>query len=217
MRTILLGWLLVVGCGRDARMLDDAASSPRVERARFERERRPDRIVQALAIRPGSKVADIGAGQGLYTEYLAEAVAPSGRVIATDIEKPVLDLLHDRLARAGLDEVVEERIVAPDSPGLERGSYELIVPDTDDPEWFTDPDETASYDAILLADVDHFLEDEAAWLAQARRALAPEGRIVIANRDVHHRRALEAARAAGLRVASDTPLAPGRYVAILTR
>jgi len=91
-------------------------------------------VVEALAIGPGSRVADIGAGSGLLTVHLAKAVAPKRRVVATDIDGSVLELMMQRLRSVGLADVVERRIVTGDTSGLEESAY----------------------DAILLAEVDHY-------------------------------------------------------------
>jgi ubiquinone/menaquinone biosynthesis C-methylase UbiE len=161
------------------------------EQARFDRDRQPEKVVAALKIGPGSRVADIGAGSGLLTVHLARAVAPNGKVVATDVDGGVLEnLLAQRMQAAGLADVVERRVVDADRPGLEAGSY----------------------DAILLAEVDHYFQEPVAWLKEASRALKPTGRIVIENR-VHHRaKAMAAAKAAGLEL-EDEQVAPTHFIA----
>jgi 2-polyprenyl-3-methyl-5-hydroxy-6-metoxy-1,4-benzoquinol methylase len=144
------------GQGSTGTSRDDAVR----EQTRFDKERQPRKVIEALKLVPGSRVADVGAGSGLLTIHLARAVAPSGRVVATDIDGQVLDLLHQRLAAEGLADIVERRIVDADKPGLEAGLY----------------------DAILLAEVDHHFSDAVAWLKAAIPALKPTGRIVISNR-----------------------------------
>lgn len=200
MRVALFALLLcVVGCDRGraeapsgggsgaARRQDDTAR----EQARFDAERRPEKVIEALKIGPGSRVADIGAGSGLLTVHLARAVAPSGKVIATDIDGAVLELLHSRLAAAGLADVVERRVVGADAPELEAGQY----------------------DAILLAEVDHYFADEVAWLRSAQQALKPTGRIVISNR-IHHRpKSMAAAAKAGLELESESTPVPSHFIA----
>src|SRR5262245_52376309 len=57
---------------------------------RFEREGREiytqrDVIVAAAKIRPGTTIADIGAGTGLFTPLLAQSVGPGGKIFAVDI------------------------------------------------------------------------------------------------------------------------------------
>jgi precorrin-6B methylase 2 len=164
------------------------------EQADFDRERRPDVVVEVAELRPGERVADVGAGTGLLTVHIARAVAPDGRVTATDVDAVVLDLLGARLRDAGLDDLVVRRTVAPDDPGLE-------------------PDR---YDAILLAQVDHYFDNPVAWLRAAMPALRPGGRIVISNR-IHHRAgAMAAAESAGLALVRESTEIPGQYVAVFT-
>ena len=198
----VLGFLLgmTLGCGHKAggdasQTGSGSGSAPdddQREQQRFDSERRPDKIVEALAIGPGSRVADIGAGSGLLTVHLARAVAPNGRVIATDIDGAVLDLLAARLKKAGLSQVVERRVVGADRPELEEGAY----------------------DAILLAEVDHFFPDPAAWLREAAKALKPDGRIVISNRVYHRAQAMAAAKKAGLVLKSESNPVSTHYIAV---
>lgn len=162
------------------------------EQARFDSERRPEKVVEALGIKPGSRVADVGAGTGLLTVHLARAVAPNGTVVATDIDGAVLELLHARLEAAGLADVVERRVVGAETPGLEAGAY----------------------DAILLAEVDHFFQDPVAWLQAATAALKPGGRIVISNRIHHRAKSMAAAQKAGLVVLSESTPVPTHFIAV---
>ena len=194
MRSALL--LVVVatalGCGsKDVEPATNGSNAAR-EEAQFDAERRPDLIVTALGVKPGSRVADIGAGSGLLTVHLARAVAPNGKVIATDMNKEVLGMLERRLTRAGLANVVEGRAVDPDKPGLEAGQY----------------------DAILLSEVDHFFTDPVQWLKDVEPALKPGGRIVIANRIHHRAQAMDAAQKAGLVLQSETSPVPTNYIAV---
>jgi ubiquinone/menaquinone biosynthesis C-methylase UbiE len=201
-RALILVFLVAASCGhREAEGDSGPGSGPSAtsdsarEQARFDAERRPEKVVEALGIGPGSRVADVGAGSGLLTVHLARAVRPNGRVVATDIDGAVLDLLQSRLAAAGLSDLVERKVVPAEKPGLEP---------------------PASYDAILLAEVDHYFSDEVAWLKAATAALKPGGRIVISNR-IHHRpRSLEAARRAGLKLVSDSTPVPTHFIAVFT-
>jgi 2-polyprenyl-3-methyl-5-hydroxy-6-metoxy-1,4-benzoquinol methylase len=162
------------------------------EQARFDSERRPELVVEALGIKKGSRVADVGAGTGLLTVHLARAVAPTGVVVATDIDGAVLELLTNRLAAQGLADVVERRVVGAETPGLEDGIY----------------------DAILLAEVDHYFQEPEAWLKAATHALKPGGRIVISNR-IHHRKdSMDAGKKAGLEVIAESTPVPTHFIAV---
>jgi len=200
-RVLFLVLLVVASCGRNeaegdpgssaAKQNEDAARS----QARFDAERRPEKVVEALGIGPGSIVADIGAGSGLFTVHLARAVKPSGRVVATDIDGAALDQLQSRLTAVGLANLVERRVVAAEQPGLEAGTY----------------------DAILLAEVDHYFADEVAWLKEAAKALKPKGRLVISNRIHHRQKSMAAALHAGLKLASESTPVPTHFIAVFTQ
>jgi 2-polyprenyl-3-methyl-5-hydroxy-6-metoxy-1,4-benzoquinol methylase len=162
------------------------------EQTNFDKERSPAKVVEALKIGPGSRVADIGAGSGLLTIHLARAVAPNGRVVATDIDGQVLDLLHQRLSAEGLADIVERRIVDADKPQLEAGMY----------------------DAILLAEVDHHFKDGVAWLKAAIPALKPTGRIVISNRVYVRAASMASAQKAGLLIEHESTPVPSHFIAV---
>jgi SAM-dependent methyltransferase len=186
--------LLVAACdsGGSTRHHARPDASAASEQATFDKERRPDLILAAIGLHPGDVVADVGAGTGLLTTHVARAVAPGGRVVATDVDATVLDLLDARLRDAGLDGIVDRRVVQPNDPGLEPNTF----------------------DVILLSQVDNYFDDPAAWLRAAVAALKPGGRIVITNR-IHHQASGEAAaRAAGLQLVRESTDIPGSYIAI---
>jgi len=200
-RLLLVALLVctVTACGRNeaegqpsgsgGNPADDMAK----EQAQFDRDRKPETIVEALGIKPGSRVADIGAGTGKLTIHLAKAVAPSGHLVATDVDSQVLDqFLRPRMQQAGLSDVVETRVVEADKPGLEDGQY----------------------DAILLSEVDHYFEDPVAWLKMATKALKPTGRLVISNRIHHRAHSIQAATKAGLVLKSESSPTPTHFIAV---
>lgn len=55
------------------------------------------RMIDALAPRPGSTIAHIGAGTGYYSAILAEMVGPSGRVIAVEYDEPLAEMARSNL------------------------------------------------------------------------------------------------------------------------
>jgi ubiquinone/menaquinone biosynthesis C-methylase UbiE len=201
-RAVLLCLVVLAACERGAKK-DEATGSgsgsvseddSAREQARFDAERRPEKVVEALGIKPGSRVADIGAGSGLLTVHLARAVAPSGKVVATDVDGAVLTLLEQRLKARDLANVVEPRVVAADTPGLEP----------------------ATYDAILLAEVDHYFTDAPTWLKAAGTALKPGGRLVISNRIYHRQQSMANAKKAGLVLVSESTPVPTHFIAVFT-
>ena len=119
-------------------------------------EEQPDRVVAALKIPQGATVVDLGAGVGYFTWRLAEAVGPSGKVIAVDIQEGMLDLLAANLKRRGIDNV-ELVLARPEDPNLPVGQVDLL----------------------MLVDVYHELAHPEATMAYVRRSLKPDGRVAI--------------------------------------
>ncbi len=86
---------------------------------------RPERVVEALEIQPGDRVADIGAGSGYFLSYLSQAVGPGGTVYAVDVEQALVRELEERVAREGYSNVV---VVLGEygDPGLPDGALDLV-------------------------------------------------------------------------------------------
>src|SRR5262249_27498358 len=91
-----------------------------------DRWQQPERVIAALGIRPGDRVADLGAGSGYFTVRLADAVGPGGKVYAVDVDEAMNGYLRDRLRRAGIDnvEVILGRF---DDPLLPNGGVDLVL------------------------------------------------------------------------------------------
>ena len=121
-----------------------------------QREELPDRLVAALEIPEGATVIDLGAGVGYFTWRLAKHVGPTGKVIATDIQQEMIDLLEGNLRRRGIENV------------------EMVLSTQEDARL---PEGTA--DLALLVDVYHELAYPARTMRAVRRALKPHGRLVI--------------------------------------
>nr|ACX33964.1 putative SAM-dependent methyltransferase type 11 [uncultured bacterium RM35] len=161
-----------------------------VARASYDRYRQPERLVAALGLVRGQRVADVGAGRGYLTFRLADAVGPEGRVVATDIDDAVLDQLRAHTPKR--PNVVIRRVTAND-PGLEP----------------------AAYDFILLAEVDHYLPDRVEFLTKLRPALAPGGRVAVTNRSLFRAPLVAAAHRAGYIVSGEVTDLPAHFLVFL--
>jgi len=113
-------------------------------------------IFAEMGVRPGATVADIGAGDGFFTSRLARSVGGNGRVFAVDIDDAVMARLRKRLQEDGIDNVT-----------IVKGAL-------DDPKL---PE--ATLDAALIVNAYHEMEQHQLILAALRRALKPDGRLVI--------------------------------------
>jgi ubiquinone/menaquinone biosynthesis C-methylase UbiE len=119
-------------------------------------EEEPDRMLAALEIQKGSVVADVGAGVGYHAWRLAEIVGPSGKVIAEDIQPAMIRMLEKNIDSRRLTNV------------------DIILGTATDPRL---PDN--SVDLVLMVDVYHEFSDPVSMMAKIRKALKPEGRVVL--------------------------------------
>jgi ubiquinone/menaquinone biosynthesis C-methylase UbiE len=109
----------------------------------------PD-VVAALAIGEGSRVADVGAGSGYFTEHLAREVGAGGRVFAVEISERSLSQLRRLAEDENLDNI------------------EVVPGEVDDPKL---PER--SLDAVLVVDAYHEMTEYEAMLSGMYRALKP--------------------------------------------
>jgi SAM-dependent methyltransferase len=111
-------------------------------------------IAQALDLEPGLTVADVGAGKGRYTVFLAEAVTSTGTVYATEVDEGLLTDIRQAIAW--------------------RTNVTVILGKQDSTEL---PDQCC--DRILLRRVYHHFEEPHAMLASLRASLKPGGVIAV--------------------------------------
>lgn len=114
----------------------------------------PDRVIEALALTPGQKVADIGAGTGYFSVRLARAAAKPA-VFAVDLEAAMVDYLTKRAASEHLPNMRAVQ-ASPSSPNL--------------PE---------AMDVVLIVDTYHHIGSRAAYFSALKSRLAPGGRVAI--------------------------------------
>jgi ubiquinone/menaquinone biosynthesis C-methylase UbiE len=116
---------------------------------------KPHEVMQALAVREGEVVADIGAGSGYFSMRLAHHVGASGRVYAVDVSPDMIRHLHARVRDMTLLNV----------------SPILALPD--------DPLLPQPVDRFLIVDVWHHIEDQGGYLARMKKLLKPRGQVVM--------------------------------------
>lgn len=160
------------------------------EQPAYDESRQPAKLIAALGLAPGQHIADVGAGLGYFTPRLSDAVGPTGQVVATDIDDEALALLRKRMAER---KNVVVRKVAPDEPGLEPGTYDLI----------------------LLSEVDHFFADRVDYLRRLRPALTPTGRIAVTHVRAMRPPLVAAAQSAGYAIVSEFDGLPQHYLLFL--
>ncbi len=113
-----------------------------------------------LQLKPGSTVADIGAGSGWFSVRAARRVGPNGRVIAEDINPKAIAYIQQRAQREHLANIVP-LLGTPDDPKLTPNSL----------------------DAALMLKVYHEIAHPSLVLANLRAALKPGARFGIIDRN----------------------------------
>jgi ubiquinone/menaquinone biosynthesis C-methylase UbiE len=66
----------------------------------------PDRVISSLALKPGTRVADIGCGEGYFALRLAKSVGEQGLVFAVDVDTRPLEVLRKHAKEEHLANVV---------------------------------------------------------------------------------------------------------------
>ena len=155
----LLGLLvLVVGLSEASAQLGSRSADDWA--AVLDREQRVsglkiEEVVSRLKLKPGDVVADIGAGTGVFSGPLAQAVAPTGTLLAVDIDQGLLDHIAQR-AR-------EEKVT----------NIQPVLGEFDDPNLPT------RVDVAFFHDVLHHIEHRQAYLKKLATYVEPDGRVVV--------------------------------------
>ena len=131
---------------------------PLAQNAGQERDawQRPEEVMDALGIKPGSMVADVGCGAGYFTFRLAERVGPKGKVYAEDIREDRLAGIRKRAQKEGVTNI-ETVSGAEDDPRLPL----------------------ASVDVVMIVDAFHEMRHYDAMLEAVFRALKPGGLLAL--------------------------------------
>ncbi|MFI5175134.1 MAG: class I SAM-dependent methyltransferase [Terriglobia bacterium] len=117
----------------------------------------PGDVLALLPLRPGMRVADIGAGTGYFALPIAREIGPSGRVLAVDVEPEMIARLKQKIESAGAPQNIEL---------IEGEATNTRLP-------------AAQVDLLLMANLWHELDDLEGALREANRLLHEGGRLAI--------------------------------------
>jgi ubiquinone/menaquinone biosynthesis C-methylase UbiE len=127
---------------------------------RVNKRQPPEAIMDAIGLKPGMAIADIGAGTGRVAVWLARRVGPQGRVYANDIDAEALDRIWARARRLGFQNV------------------STVVGKSGDPRL-----PAGALDIAFMTNVYHHLEKPLLMLAAIRPSLKPGGVLAVVERD----------------------------------
>ncbi len=115
----------------------------------------PERVVTAMRLEQGDRVAEIGAGGGYWLPWLSVAVGAQGRVYAVEVTDELVEELQQRVARDGLANVI-----------VVRGQFEdPALPD-------------GMIDVAMTSQTYHHIEGRPAYFARLQADLSERGRVV---------------------------------------
>jgi arsenite methyltransferase len=115
-----------------------------------------DRVLDNAGLSPGEILLDVGAGDGLIAFEAARRLAPSGRVVFSDLSGALVEHARDLARARGIDAIMRfEQATAEDLSPVESGSIDVVT--------------TRS---VLI-----YVEDKARAFKEFHRVLRPAGRI----------------------------------------
>jgi ubiquinone/menaquinone biosynthesis C-methylase UbiE len=200
--TLLVLWSFVVGApglspskGSDGRQKMSTMTEAEWDANDQARDARYqlDRALDAVGVKPGMIVGEVGAGAGYMVFKLSARVGPSGKVYAEDIVQSFLNMLKARATHRGLANI-ETVLGTPDDAKLPEATFDLI---------------------FMHATIT-FIEKPVAMFNSLSRCLKPGGRIVVV--EAAHDEYISAFREAGLKVNRlDDTLVPPFAVYVLSR
>ncbi|HJZ96307.1 MAG TPA: methyltransferase domain-containing protein [Candidatus Solibacter sp.] len=116
----------------------------------------PEKLLEAINVRAGGTVCEIGAGDGSMSINVARIVGPNGRVYTNELGEDHVKKLRDKIAAAGLAQIT---VVGGETTR------------TNFPE--------GGCDGVFLRDVYHHFTDPAAMNASIAASLKPGGRLAV--------------------------------------
>ncbi len=122
----------------------------------------PDKIMDAVGVKPGMHIGEAGAGQGYLTFYLAKRVGPQGKVYANDISKSALDTIRRRANEQGVKNI------------------ETVMGEIEDPVF-----PNKKLDMVIMVYVLHMLESPIAFMKNVKKYMKPDAPLVIIERNTH--------------------------------
>jgi ubiquinone/menaquinone biosynthesis C-methylase UbiE len=143
-----------------------AAAAPCIGQASRETWQPPEKILDAIGVRPGMRVGEAGAGRGYFTFPLARRVGPGGVVLANDISTSSLDVIRERAESEGL------------------ANIKIVLGAAEDPLF---PDK--NLDMVVMVYVLHMLERPVPFLKNLYSYLKPGGSLVLIERNAAVERA----------------------------
>ncbi len=130
-----------------AKMFNKKASDPK---------NKPNKILEAIALKSGQNIVDIGAGGGYFSLKFSEIVGSEGKIYAVDTNKEFLDFIRKSATEKKLNNIItilvtEDRLDLPEQ----------------------------SLDFIFMRNITHHISNRAKYFGNLKNFLKPDGKIII--------------------------------------
>ena len=122
-----------------------------------DRDQKPGLVIDALRLKPGMAVADLGSGSGYFTRRFVEAVTETGMVYAVDVDSEMLAYAKESVIHMHIAYTAEFILAQPDNPKLPFESVDLL----------------------FVCNTIHHLEDRFKYFRDRASSLKPGARISI--------------------------------------
>jgi arsenite methyltransferase len=122
-----------------------------------DRYQKPAEVIEALKLKPGMALADLGSGSGYFTRRFIEAVTETGMVYAVDVEPEMLAYAKESVIHMHTAYTAEFILAQPDNPKLPFESVDLL----------------------FVCNTIHHLEERSKYFRDLRSSLKPGARIAI--------------------------------------
>ncbi|UCE40987.1 MAG: class I SAM-dependent methyltransferase [Candidatus Aminicenantes bacterium] len=120
----------------------------------------PDKVMDAVGVKPGMVIGEVGAGKGYFTFHLSRRVGDSGKIYANDIATRALAAIHRKCDEKGITNI------------------QTIVGEVEDPLL---PD--GELDMVFIVNAFHDLAKPVKLLNNLVPSLKPGASVVIIDRD----------------------------------
>jgi len=125
----------------------------------------PEKIMDAIGVKPGMVIGEPGAGSGYMTFFLAERVGEEGKIYANDISRSALDELESRAKREGVKNI------------------EIVMGEIEDPVF-----PVKDLDMVIMVYVLHMLDKPVEFMQNVKKYMKPDTPLVIIERNTHQDR-----------------------------
>lgn len=119
-------------------------------------DKKVEELFEALQLKEGSRVADIGSREGYYTIRMSPIVGNTGHIFAVDINSDALEKLHANVEEHNLENI---------TPVFSMPENPMLPPE--------------SVDAVLIRNTYHEFTNPESMLSHIKKALKPGGRLVL--------------------------------------